>query len=205
MLTPWKLGQQQIKLKKKRKSKLHLYGSSRLSWLCQNEQGKRQRVAVEREPPCRLPAACRETRQRPPGATERATALRASPGFDSPTGTYVLGVTFVHCGQWRSGRHLAGFAGRSAAMQAGLGLRQSGAERDTAVLVRREDGRGSERGSTSLASRKEIPQNSGLSPQRSRTPDFFFLLLLSLLLCVCVSPLRFLRAQSCVCTSSQVS
>lgn len=80
-------------------------------------------------------------------------------------------------------------------MQAGPGLGQSGAQRDTAVRVRREVGSGGseQRGSTSLASRKKIPQNSGLSPQHSRTPDFYFYFIIIIIplffssMCLCVS------------------
>lgn len=36
-----------------------------------------------------------------------------------PPDTYILGVALVHGGQWRSGRHLACLAGRSAVQRAG--------------------------------------------------------------------------------------
>lgn len=74
----------------------------------------------------------------------------------------------------------------SDASGAGVEAERSGGERDTAVRVRREVGWGSERGSTSPASRRKIPQKSGLSPQHSRTPDFSFSF--SLLLCVSSPP-----------------
>lgn len=119
-------GSRKFNLKKEKKENASCTFTVRppFFWLGQNEQGKQERVAAEREPPSRLSTAAVKQRQRPPGATERATAPHASPGFNfpRPAGTYVLGVALVHRGQWRSGRHLAGFAGRSAAMQAGLGL-----------------------------------------------------------------------------------
>lgn len=44
--------------------------------------------------------------------------------------TYVLGVTLVHCGQWRSGRHLVCFIGRSAMRRAGQSKSRHGAVRE---------------------------------------------------------------------------
>lgn len=45
--------------------------------------------------------------------------VRYRTGVPPENSTYILGVTLVHRGQWRSGRHLVCFAGRSAMQRAG--------------------------------------------------------------------------------------